>query len=145
MHPLLVTDDIHAEFERMKALGVKFKAEKPVAIEAGVNKGGFAIYLFDPDGITLELLPPPSKELSKPAPLSASWAELPSMLERLDRMPAGCSATASASCRAPPGLEARSVNPLRMAGTEASTGGAGWVLASTGGAAGTAADGKVCC
>jgi lactoylglutathione lyase len=69
-HWAFVVDDIHAEFERMKALGVRFKAEKPVAIEAGVNKGGFAIYLFDPDGITLELLQPPSKEqaaLNKPS------------------------------------------------------------------------------
>jgi lactoylglutathione lyase len=69
-HWAFVVDDIHAEFARMKALGVRFKAEKPVAIEAGVNKGGFAIYLFDPDGITLELLQPPSKEqaaLNKPS------------------------------------------------------------------------------
>lgn len=69
-HWAFVTDDIHADFERMKALGVRFKAEKPVAIEAGVNKGGFAIYLFDLDGITLELLQPPSKEqaaLNKPS------------------------------------------------------------------------------
>ena len=69
-HWAFVTDDIHADFERMKALGVKFKADKPVAIEAGVNKGGFAIYLFDLDGITLELLQPPSKEqaeLNKPS------------------------------------------------------------------------------
>ena len=43
----------------MKALGVKFKAERPVAIEAGVNQGGFTIYFLDPDGITLELVQPP--------------------------------------------------------------------------------------
>jgi catechol 2,3-dioxygenase-like lactoylglutathione lyase family enzyme len=61
-HWAFVVDDIHAEFARMKTLGVQFKHEKPVAIEAGVNKGGFAIYLFDLDGITLELLQPPSKE-----------------------------------------------------------------------------------
>jgi catechol 2,3-dioxygenase-like lactoylglutathione lyase family enzyme len=41
-------------------LGVKFKADKPVAIEAGVNKGGHTVYFTDPDGITLELLQPPS-------------------------------------------------------------------------------------
>jgi len=58
-HWALMVDDIHAEFERMKALGVQFKADKPVAIEQGVNKGGYAIYLTDPDGITLELLQPP--------------------------------------------------------------------------------------
>jgi catechol 2,3-dioxygenase-like lactoylglutathione lyase family enzyme len=59
-HWAFMVDNIHVEFERMKALGVKFKAEKPVAIEAGVNKGGYTIYFTDPDGITLELIQPPS-------------------------------------------------------------------------------------
>lgn len=58
-HWAFMVDDIHGEFERMKALGVKFKAEKPVAIEQGVNQGGYAVYFTDPDGITLELLQPP--------------------------------------------------------------------------------------
>ena len=58
-HWAFIVDDIHQEFERMSALGVKFKAERPVAIEHGVNKGGFAVYFTDPDGITLELLQPP--------------------------------------------------------------------------------------
>ena len=59
-HWAFMVDDIQKEFERMKAFGVKFKAEKPVAIEAGVNKGGFTVYFTDPDGITLELVQPPS-------------------------------------------------------------------------------------
>ena len=58
-HWAFMVDDIHQESERMKALGVKFKAEKPIAIEAGVNKGGFTVYFTDPDGITLELVQPP--------------------------------------------------------------------------------------
>jgi catechol 2,3-dioxygenase-like lactoylglutathione lyase family enzyme len=58
-HWAFMVDDIHKEFERLKALGVKFKADKPVAIEQGVNKGGYTIYFTDPDGITLELLQPP--------------------------------------------------------------------------------------
>ena len=58
-HWAFMVDDIHQEFERLKALGVKFKAETPVAIEHGVNKGGYTIYFTDPDGITLELLQPP--------------------------------------------------------------------------------------
>jgi hypothetical protein len=40
---------------------VHFKADAPVAIEQGVNKGGWAIYFTDPDGITFELLQPPPK------------------------------------------------------------------------------------
>ncbi len=59
-HWAFIVDDIHAEFDRLKALGVQFKADTPIAIEAGVNKGGFTIYFTDPDGITLELLQPPS-------------------------------------------------------------------------------------
>jgi catechol 2,3-dioxygenase-like lactoylglutathione lyase family enzyme len=58
-HWAFIVDDIHAEFARLKALGVRFKAEAPVAIEAGVNKGGYTVYFMDPDGITLELLQPP--------------------------------------------------------------------------------------
>ena len=60
-HWAFIVDDIHAEFNRMKALGVRFKADAPVAIEQGVNKGGSAIYFTDPDGITFELLQPPPK------------------------------------------------------------------------------------
>jgi catechol 2,3-dioxygenase-like lactoylglutathione lyase family enzyme len=55
-----MVDDIHIEFERMRALGVRFKAEAPIAIAAGVNKGGYTIYFLDPDGITLELIQPPT-------------------------------------------------------------------------------------
>ena len=58
-HWAFIVDDIHAEFKRLKGLGVKFKADKPIAIEAGVNKGGYTIYFLDPDGITLELIQPP--------------------------------------------------------------------------------------
>ena len=57
-HWAFIVDDIHKEFDRLSTLGVKFKAEKPVAIEQGVNKGGYTIYFTDPDGITLELLQP---------------------------------------------------------------------------------------
>ena len=59
-HWAFIVDDIHKEFDRMRALGVKFKAAQPVAIEHGVNTGGFAVYFTDPDGITLELLQPPA-------------------------------------------------------------------------------------
>lgn len=58
-HWAFMVDDIHKEYDRMKALGVRFKADKPVAIEAGVNKGGYTVYFYDPDGITLELIQPP--------------------------------------------------------------------------------------
>ncbi len=61
-HWAFLVDDIHAEFNRMKALGVHFKADAPVAIEHGVNKGGWGIYFTDPDGITFELIQPPPRQ-----------------------------------------------------------------------------------
>lgn len=59
-HLAFVTDDIFADYERLSAAGVRFKAPAPVAIEAGVNKGGYTVYFLDPDDITLEMLQPPA-------------------------------------------------------------------------------------
>ena len=56
-HLALQVDDLHAEYERMKALGVRFKSE-PLRIAAGKNEGGWTVYLLDPDDITLELVQP---------------------------------------------------------------------------------------
>ncbi len=44
-------------YERMKALGVRFKSE-PVRITAGRNEGGWTVYFLDPDDITLEMVQP---------------------------------------------------------------------------------------
>lgn len=60
-HIAFVVDDIHQEFTRLVAAGVKFKAEEPISIVAGRNKGGYTIYFYDPDGITLELFQPPKR------------------------------------------------------------------------------------
>jgi catechol 2,3-dioxygenase-like lactoylglutathione lyase family enzyme len=54
-HLALLVDDIHERYERMVAHGVAFR-NAPVEITEGANVGGFACYLHDPDGITLELL-----------------------------------------------------------------------------------------
>jgi catechol 2,3-dioxygenase-like lactoylglutathione lyase family enzyme len=59
-HLAFQVDDIHAEYERMKSLGVRFKST-PNAITAGINKGGFACYFFDIDDITLELIQAPPR------------------------------------------------------------------------------------
>lgn len=58
-HLAFVTEDIHSDFARLSAAGVRFKAEAPIEIVAGVNTGGFTVYLLDPDDITLELAQPP--------------------------------------------------------------------------------------
>lgn len=58
-HFCLLVDDIHAEFERLAAIGT-FRSPAPVEITAGANKGGWGAYLRDPDGITIQLLQRPS-------------------------------------------------------------------------------------
>jgi lactoylglutathione lyase len=59
-HLAFTVDDIHAEYDRLQKAGVKFRSE-PIAITAGVNRGGATVYFLDPDGVTLELLQPPPK------------------------------------------------------------------------------------
>jgi lactoylglutathione lyase len=56
-HLAFQVDDLHAHYDRMKALGVRFKSE-PVRIMAGPNEGGWTIYFLDPDNITLEMVQP---------------------------------------------------------------------------------------
>lgn len=60
-HLAFEVDDIHTEFARLKALGVRFRSKTPIAIEAGINKGGFTCYFLDPDDITLEIIQPPKR------------------------------------------------------------------------------------
>ena len=59
-HLAFSVPDIHATFERLRPAGVALKSAAPVAITAGANRGGHAVYFTDPDGITLELLQPPT-------------------------------------------------------------------------------------
>lgn len=56
-HICFAVDDIHSTYTRLREAGVRFKSE-PVPITSGQNRGAFAVYFFDPDGITLELLQP---------------------------------------------------------------------------------------
>lgn len=59
-HMAFTVENIHTEYERLKAAGVKFRSQ-PIAIDAGVNRGGATVYFLDPDGVTLELLQPPPR------------------------------------------------------------------------------------
>lgn len=54
-HLALLVDDILVHYQRMLDAGVAFR-NPPVEITEGANAGGYACYLHDPDGITLELL-----------------------------------------------------------------------------------------
>jgi catechol 2,3-dioxygenase-like lactoylglutathione lyase family enzyme len=57
-HLCLTTDDIHGDVERLRGLAL-LRSEQAVEIPWGPFRGGFALYLRDPDGITIELLQPP--------------------------------------------------------------------------------------
>jgi catechol 2,3-dioxygenase-like lactoylglutathione lyase family enzyme len=65
-HLCLVTPDLHADFERLRGK-VDFRDPEPVAIPWGPYTGGWACYLRDPDGISIELiqLPPGGPDLTE--------------------------------------------------------------------------------
>ena len=52
-----MVDDLDAIYRDLKGKGVRFKSA-PVDITHGRNAGGRAIYFFDPDDITLEMIQP---------------------------------------------------------------------------------------
>lgn len=54
-HLCLVTEDLAADFERLRGR-VQFRDPKPVRIPWGPYEGGWACYLRDPDGISIELM-----------------------------------------------------------------------------------------
>lgn len=56
-HLAFEVDDIEGMVARLVALGARLVSD-PVAITAGINEGGRTVYLYDPDGVTLELLQP---------------------------------------------------------------------------------------
>ena len=58
-HVCFLVDDLPALYERLRAQGVDF-VSPPVEVDSGVNRGGYGVYLRDPDGITLELFQPPA-------------------------------------------------------------------------------------
>jgi lactoylglutathione lyase len=51
-------DDLWAAYRHLSAAGVRFKSE-PVSPTTGPNKGGWAVYFVDPDGVTLEMIQRP--------------------------------------------------------------------------------------
>jgi len=57
-HIAFYVDDLHAAYEELRAKGVRFRSP-PVYIDAGASRGGYALYMLDPDGITVELYEPP--------------------------------------------------------------------------------------
>lgn len=66
VHVAFVVADLDATYRELSARGVRFMSP-PVDIAHGGNKGGKAVYLRDPDDITLELLQPPPRPEGRPA------------------------------------------------------------------------------
>lgn len=56
-HVAFMVQDLDATYRELTAQGVRFKSA-PVAITQGRNAGAKAVYLWDPDDITLELVQP---------------------------------------------------------------------------------------
>jgi catechol 2,3-dioxygenase-like lactoylglutathione lyase family enzyme len=63
-HLAFVVDDIFETAERLCSFGARLINE-PIHITEGINTGGRAVYLYDPDGVCLELQQlPPGRESS---------------------------------------------------------------------------------
>jgi catechol 2,3-dioxygenase-like lactoylglutathione lyase family enzyme len=59
-HLSLLVDDLPALYRLLQPRGVRFVSE-PVLIDAGPNKGGYGVYLHDPNGVLIELFQPPEQ------------------------------------------------------------------------------------
>ena len=55
LHIGFTVDDLWAAYRHLSAAGVRFKSE-PVSPTTGPNKGGWAVYFVDPNGVTLEMI-----------------------------------------------------------------------------------------
>ena len=56
-HVAFMVENLDATYAELRAKGVRFKST-PVDITHGRNAGGKAVYFFDPDDITLEMIQP---------------------------------------------------------------------------------------
>jgi catechol 2,3-dioxygenase-like lactoylglutathione lyase family enzyme len=63
-HLAIAVDDIHEKYRSLSAAGTRFYSP-PNAINAGINKGGYACYFEDPDQIVLEMVQPPAHRLAE--------------------------------------------------------------------------------
>jgi catechol 2,3-dioxygenase-like lactoylglutathione lyase family enzyme len=59
-HICFLVDDLPRAYEELRARGVDSFVSPPVEVDTGINRGGYGLYLRDPDGITVELFQPPA-------------------------------------------------------------------------------------
>ncbi len=57
-HICYYVDDLRAMYAQLKEAGVQF-ISTPTYLDQGPNKGGWALYMQDPDGIVIELMEAP--------------------------------------------------------------------------------------
>ena len=57
-HLCFLVDDLPGFYERLREQGVDSFVSPPIEVDTGINRGGYALYLRDPDGITVELFQP---------------------------------------------------------------------------------------
>lgn len=60
-HLCFLVDDLPSVYKDLRAKGVDTFVSPPVEVDTGINRGGFGLYLRDPDGITVELFQPPAR------------------------------------------------------------------------------------
>ncbi len=61
-HISLCVEDLFSVYEELKGKGARFRSP-PVYIDEGPSEGGYALYMLDPDGITVELFQPPRRQV----------------------------------------------------------------------------------
>lgn len=59
-HLCFLVDDLTEIYRRLRDQGVDSFVSEPVEVDTGINRGGYGLYLRDPDGITVELFQPPA-------------------------------------------------------------------------------------
>jgi catechol 2,3-dioxygenase-like lactoylglutathione lyase family enzyme len=59
-HLCFLVDDLPAFYEQLRERGVTSFVSPPVEVDTGINTGGYALYVRDPDGIMVELFQPPA-------------------------------------------------------------------------------------
>ena len=59
-HLCFKVSNIHAACDELRRRGVRLVSE-PAEITAGVHRGGFGVYVRDPDGFTVELFQSPAQ------------------------------------------------------------------------------------
>jgi lactoylglutathione lyase len=59
-HLCFIVSDLRVVYASLLERGVTSFVSPPVEVDTGVNRGGLALYLRDPDGITVELFQPPA-------------------------------------------------------------------------------------